>query len=385
MLCRLCSFGALEHSRMKKIVRSFLVSALAAVCISWGTTGHFTVGQIAEKHLTPAAKNAVKDLLGNESLADVSTWADDVRGESEYKATGPWHYINLPSGLDSQAFVQKVLSMPGDNVYKAVLKCEQDLRSNGASRKEKTKALKFLVHLVGDLHQPMHVSHAEDKGGNTIQVQYKGKGSNLHSVWDSKLLDDQEMDYKALAEKLDKEPRPQVAPWKKNNMLTWLWESYQVSERLYNEVGTNNRKLKDDYYRNHIDISNKRLQLAGLRLASVLNSIFDNNYHAPAGSIPKEETPRAVKIEEAGKHIGEYATVCSKVYGHKDFEGLTLVNLGDRYPNSPMTVVLKGEAKASLTKLDGKNICVTGKIIDYKGKPEIVITDSKKIEFSKGQ
>ena len=85
--------------------------AIAIFLLSWGVTGHRTVGKIAEKHLTPAAKAAVQELLGSESLADVSTWADEVRGQAEYRQTGPWHYINLPLGLNYTEFQQRVEGM----------------------------------------------------------------------------------------------------------------------------------------------------------------------------------------------------------------------------------------------------------------------------------
>jgi hypothetical protein len=371
---------------MKRIGSTLLVIALAFICISWGTTGHFAIGLIAERHLTPQAKNAVRDLLGEETLPGISTWADDIKGQKAYKATGPWHYINLPVGLDSQAFVQRVVSMPGDNVYKAVLRAEKELRSPGTTRKEKAEALKFLVHLVGDLHQPMHVGRAEDKGGNLVQVQYKGKGSNLHTVWDSKLLEDEGLDYKVIAGKYDNISEKQVRQWQKDELLRWIWESYKISSQLYREIETGGRKLGNEYYKSHIDIANERMEKAGIRLAGMLNSIFSSSYRMPAkGDVVKEEAARTVKVEEAAKHIGEYATVCSKVYGHKDLSGLTLVNLGDRYPNQLMTVVLKGDAKSASAELDGRKICVTGMIIDYKGKPEIIVTDPKKLVLSSGR
>ena len=369
---------------MRRIHLSVACFFLALACISWGTTGHFSVGLIAERHLTPKAKNAIQDLLGTESLSGISSWADDVRGESDYKHTGPWHYINLPLGLSSVSFEQKVTTMSEDNVYKAVLHCERDLRSSTTSRKEKTEALKFLTHFIGDLHQPMHVSRAEDKGGNTIVVNYKGESSNLHAVWDSKLIEDQGLSYKEIADKFDTASAPQILHWQSDSLIQWLWESYTISSRLYKEVeDMKSPDLKKAYYKEHISTVDLRLEMAGIRLAGILNSIFDDSYHPPAkGDVVKEEVPKPVKIEEAGNHIGEYATVCAKVYGHKDLDGLTLVNLGAAFPNSPMTVVLKGAALATYKKLDGREICVTGKIIDYKGKPEIIVTDPKKLQLS---
>ena len=372
---------------MRKSHLYILGLCLSLLCISWGTVGHFSVALIAEKHLTTKAQTAVKDLLGNETMSEASTWADDVRGEQEYKSTGPRHYINLPLGLNYETFGQKVRSMSEDNVYKAVLKCEQDLKSASTSRTQKTEALKFLIHFIGDLHQPMHVSRAEDKGGNTILVKYKGDATNLHTVWDSKLIDNQELNYKEIAAQFDTASTQQIAHWQNDSLIQWLWESYQISSALYSEIdGTEGHNLKKAYYKRHIGIVDQRLEMAGVRLAGILNEVFNDNYQPPAkGTTTTEEVAKQVKIEDAGKHIGEYATICSKIYGHKDMGEMTLVNLGNSYPNHLLTVVLKGEALATFKKIDGKEVCVTGKIIDYKGKPEIIVTNPKKFEFSEGK
>ena len=155
----------------------FLVLAVTALfLISWGVAGHRAIGKIAEKHLSPNAKAAVQALLGGESLADVSTWADEVRNQPEYQQTGSWHFINLPIGLSYAAFKQQVESMTGDNVYNVLLRQEQLLRDKTTPREKRVEALKFIVHFVGDLHQPMHVSRVEDKGGIPSSSIMRGRG-----------------------------------------------------------------------------------------------------------------------------------------------------------------------------------------------------------------
>lgn len=257
----------------------------AIVLISWGVTGHRTIGKIAENHLTPQAAAAVRELLGTATLADVSTWPDEVRSQPEYKHTAPWHYLNLSLGLSYAEFQQKVEHMTEENVYSAVLKQEQVLGSTESTREEKIEALKFIVHFVGDLHQPMHVSRAEDKGGNTIQLNYEGKGTNLHAVWDSKLLDHQGLDYNQLAEKYDHVSDKQVKEWQSDPLIRWVWESYQISTKLYTEVDAmSSRSIDDSYYQAQIEIIHQRLVMAGVRLAGVLNGIFRNGLAASAGA-----------------------------------------------------------------------------------------------------
>ncbi|GGB17807.1 hypothetical protein GCM10011511_47020 [Puia dinghuensis] len=347
---------------------------VAVGLLSWGVTGHRTVGKIAEKHLTPAARAAVQELLGSETLADVSTWADEVRGQAEYRHTSPWHYINLPLGLSYDEFRQQVEGMSGENVYSALRQLEREVADPATPREKKVEALKFIVHFVGDLHQPMHVSRAEDRGGNTIQLNYKGNGTNLHSVWDGNLIDGLGLSYEQLAERVDHATPEQMSQWQKDPLVKWMWESYTISSKLYAEVDAmKSRAVGDQYYQEHIGIVEQRLEQAGIRLAGVLNSLFANEAAVSAAG-----SSAAVRIDvaDAGAHVGENVVVSAKVYGYKAFEGLTLVNLGAAYPNQLLTVVLKGDVKDAYTGIEGKTVEATGKIILYKGKPEIVVTDA---------
>jgi hypothetical protein len=256
--------------------RCFLLVA-SIFLTSWGVTGHRTIGKIAESHLTPQAKAAVRELLDTETLAWASTWPDEVRSQPEYRHTAPWHFINLPLGLSYPDFQVKVKGMIQENVYSALQQQEQVLGSSTSSRQEKIEALKYIVHFVGDLHQPMHVSREEDKGGNTIQLNYEGHGTNLHSLWDSKLIEHEGLTYEQMAEKYDQASAAQLKQWQSDPLLQWIWESYQASSQLYAEVDAmHDRSLDDSYYQAHIGIVRDRIEKAGIRLAGVLNMIFRN-------------------------------------------------------------------------------------------------------------
>ena len=258
---------------MKKFFLLCLFVCIGFVLISWGTLGHHVVGEIAENHLTPEAKAGVKELLGHQTLADVSSWADDIRQDNP--ETGSWHFLNLPLGLSFADFAKQVQTMPTGNVYNSILRCIHDLKDNNLSQRKKVEALKFLVHFVGDAHQPMHVSRAEDKGGNTIMLTYNNEYTNLHSIWDSKLLEQDRSDYKTLATKYDKANQAQVAKWQNDPVIMWVWESYQISSILYAEVDNSQGKtLGKEYYERHIPVVENRLEKAGIRLAGVLNAIY---------------------------------------------------------------------------------------------------------------
>jgi hypothetical protein len=381
---------------MKKLY--ILFAFVFILFISWGVTGHRTVGKIAENHLTPKAMAGVKDLLGDATLADVSTWADEVRPKPEYKQTGPWHYINLPLGLSYAEFKSRVENMLEANVYSSIVKQLQLLMDTTVSREQKVEALKFLVHFVGDLHQPMHVSREEDKGGNTIQLNFDGQGTNLHAIWDSKLIDHSGMDYQQLAAKYDHPTAAQVRQWQGDPIIKWMWESYQITTQLYAEVDTmKNRSIGQAYYDEHWATVPQRLEEAGVRLAGLLNVVFKNGPVKMGPSVPGAGAganagagagadagvtagqPTKIDLKDVAKYTNQYVTVSGMVYGTRDMGSLVLVNLGAAYPNQQLTVVLRDDAKGLAGSLDGKTITVTGDIELYKDRPEIVVKDPGKV------
>ena len=160
------------------------------------------------------------------------------------------------------------------NVYKMVLVYEKQLKNPDASRSQKAVAIKFLVHFIGDLHQPMHVSNAADKGGNQIPVKFNGMNDNLHSLWDSGLIDRQGLGYKQMAIVYDTATPAQITKWQHDDVMIWLWESYQISTILYDEAAKN-PDIDDAYYNTHLPVLEKQIEKAGIRLAGVLNGIFD--------------------------------------------------------------------------------------------------------------
>ena len=260
---------------MKKYLFLALIVVCAAGLMSWGVVGHKAVAQIAENHLTPKAKEAVKNLLGFESMADISSWADDIRYDQRYKNTSGRHFVNLPSGLTFDQFSAAIKSEAGENAYKVLLQCVSELQNSSRSKYDKVIALKFLVHIVGDAHQPMHVSHAEDRGGNNINVSMgKTFAGNLHGLWDSGFIEREGLSYKKMAVTYDTATPEEIKKWQSDSPMIWLWESYQISSVLYEEAAAN-PDFDDDYYKDHLPIVQKRIEKGGIRLAGLLNMIFD--------------------------------------------------------------------------------------------------------------
>lgn len=265
---------AFKVDKMKtKYIFLGLAFVLSLSLISWGVTGHRSIAKIAENHLSPKAKVAVYQLLGSEDMPIVSTYADEIRYDNAYKYTGPWHYLNLPLGLNYDQFKASIKADTTANVYNALLKMKAQLINPKSSKADKVFALKMMIHFVGDLHQPMHVSREEDQGGNKIKLKFQGKETNLHSLWDSGLIEYNGFSFLEMATALDNVSDPKIKQWQSDPMVKWLFESYQISSQLYKEV-ENKPELDYTYYPQHAEIYKTRIQQAGIRLAGILNGVY---------------------------------------------------------------------------------------------------------------
>jgi hypothetical protein len=352
---------------MKKYSWHMLALGGVLVLASWGFKGHRAVATIAEKHLTPHTAEAARAYLDGQSLAEVSTWADEHRSSE----TAPWHFLNLPLGLDHAQFVAFVKASDA-NVYTAILKAEAQLKDPALSADQKKLALTYLIHLVGDAHQPMHISRKEDKGGNTIQLRFEDKGTNLHSLWDSKLIDHEGLSETDIVKNYDTATPAEVKQWQSDDPMEWIWESYQLSSGLYAEVKPG-QAIDEAYYQKYIPVVCKRIDQAGIRLAGELNRLLGN------ASLPEVAAAAPVDLKDISNYVGKKVTVTGKIYSLKDIGSMVLANMGAAYPHQLLTLALKGEAKP--LALEDKTVTVTGQVIDYKGKPEIIVTDPAQIKF----
>lgn len=356
--------------------------AAALGLISWGFKGHRAVASIAQQHLSANTAYTVSAYLKGEAMADVSTWAD----ENKNNTTAPWHFLNLPLGLNHEQFVKAVSELGNDNVYTAILKTEAILKEGNLGIDQKNEALKYLIHLVGDAHQPMHISRKEDKGGNTIQLRFEDKGTNLHSLWDSKLIDHEGLSEAQIAKQYDTATPEEIRKWQADSPMEWIWESYQISSKLYGELKPG-QTIDEEYYKKNIGTVRQRVDQAGIRLAGELNRILKDQrvkvaqvtLTPPPPQIQQNSKPANVELADIQNAIGKEVTVTGKVFGSRDIGSMVLVNLGAAYPNQQLTVALKGAAKSLGAGLETKTITVTGKVIDYKGKPEIILTETAQI------
>lgn len=248
----------------------FFMKSSSDEAFFWGKNGHRATGKIAEKHLTRKAKRSIDKILKGQSLAFVSTYADEIKSDKKYNKYYSWHYINMD--LD-QTYEQAEKNPKGDLVT-GINTCIKILNDKNSSDDEKNFHLKMLVHFMGDLHQPMHIGRKEDKGGNSIQVEWFGKGSNLHRVWDTNMIDDWEMSYIELADNADDLSKIQIETIEKGTLIDWVNEVHVVTNEVYNSV-EKGENLRYKYSYNHFGTVRTQLQKGGIRLAKVLNDIFD--------------------------------------------------------------------------------------------------------------
>jgi hypothetical protein len=259
-----------------KLAKTLLMTAMLAassysqMAHAWGQTGHRVTGQIAQLYLTPYARAAISLILENETLAEISTYADENRSNPDpfwQEVAGPFHYVTVPKG---KTYSDVGAPEKGDS-YTAIQMYTQALKNPLSSKNEKQLALKMLVHIIGDLHQPLHAGDGTDRGGNDRKVEFFWEDSNLHRVWDSGLIDRKQLSftewYEFLAPKISAQ---QAKQWHTTDPLVYIQESAEIRDTIY----PNSDKLSWQYLFDHTPVMEQRLQQAGVRIAAHLNEIY---------------------------------------------------------------------------------------------------------------
>ncbi len=249
---------------------TLLFSSLDAA--AWGSKSHDIICQIATNHLTPKAKKAVDRLLGGYTMVYYSTWMDNVRFDPQFNDTDMWHYANVNDGETYETMPKN----PGGDVYVALNLIVSKLKSGeyAANKEREATFLKFLIHLVGDLHCPMHVGHLDDAGGNKFPIRWFRTETNLHAMWDDLLIDNiRKWSYTEWVANIDRVDAAQQATIAAGTILDWLNESVEVCATVYEDTGIN---AYFDYYNIGGFYDRLELQLlrAGYRLARLINEIY---------------------------------------------------------------------------------------------------------------
>lgn len=262
---------------MKKL-RFYLMASCAAVAMSafgWGQKGHDTVAYIAECNLTPTAKAAVEEILNGKSLVYYANWADNACHTEPYAYTKTWHYKNI----DENKTYETAPNIKTGNIVTALNEQIAILKNPDATQDQKWLALVLTTHFLGDIHQPMHMGRETDRGGNYHKIKYFNSGTNLHSTWDSKLVESaHKWSYTEWQQNIDR-----ASDAEKEAILlggtpdSWGKETYEICKKVYEATpeGTN---VNYDYIAEWTPTIEQQFLRGGLRLADVLNGVFDPTY-----------------------------------------------------------------------------------------------------------
>lgn len=255
--------------------RKFAFAAAAAACLlpspafAWGKTGHRVTAAIADTHLSGLARAHVRGIIGVESLAEASNWPDEMRSAPHpfwQTTSSPWHYVTV-GGIEYDR------APPEGDALGALHFFARLVRDPETSAEHRALALRFIVHIIGDLHQPLHNGRPGDRGGNDVKVKWFGRDTNLHAVWDSALVDETKYSFTEYTERLNRHTKSEdVIAWWNPEPRDWIRESVQIRERIYPAPGETELGYK--YIYDHTPTMELRLKQAGIRIAAYLNRMF---------------------------------------------------------------------------------------------------------------
>ncbi len=276
------------NHRNKITVLFFFSILLPSLSLAWGSTGHRAVGLIAENHLTLKARKAIKKITGDESLAQMSTWPDYIKSNPKHDFRKPWHYINIKDG---GTYTKTATNSRGDVVI-SINEQIKTLKNKKSTKNQKAIALKFLVHLIGDIHQPLHVGRSKDRGGNSLKILFFKAETNLHRLWDENMIDHSKLSFTELTRFVDR-PSQFHKKWLNTNAEDWANEAVRLRGIVYNftesyikpysqEHLTMTPKLFNGkvpkvswrYITRNWPVIKKQIHKAGRRLANTLNQIY---------------------------------------------------------------------------------------------------------------
>ena len=242
--------------------------------MAWGLTGHRVVAEVADQNISNKTKREISKIIGKQRLAYWANWPDFIKSDDTWKHADSYHYVNIPGDLNRQEFDVALDATSEDNMYKKGLFLINELKNNkNLTLEQKQHYLYFLIHIIGDAHQPLHVGRPDDLGGNKIKVEWFRDKVNIHTVWDSKLVDYENYSYTEYSNLLNIKTKKERKAMQEGTFKDWIYGSYIIANKIYSNV-----KMDDKLgYRYHFDnkyIVEDQMLKGGLRLAQVLNDIY---------------------------------------------------------------------------------------------------------------
>ena len=273
MWIRSCLFVALKKIKQMKSARVIILIVTLLIgkvenSFAWGKTGHGLVAEIAFQILDDSTQKIVKQYLGNITIEEAANWMDEQRGNSYYTFMRTWHYVDIDK-------VEKYVPSTERNALSVLNSAIIELRNakeTGMSKKDIKNRILLIFHLVGDLHQPLHTGYTIDKGGNTIMVSSPFVSGNLHSIWDTQILEYKRINLDTCMNLYNSMSGDEIAEIKKINVLKWMYQSRSNLESVYS---FENNFLDKNYIDKNTIIIKKQLVIAGIRLASIFQEVFN--------------------------------------------------------------------------------------------------------------
>ena len=256
---------------MKRLIIFAIAVCTTLTSFGWGQKGHDVVAYIAECNLSPKACQRVVKVLDGHSLVYYANWLDNASYSDQYRYTKTWHYANVDEGYTYDTMTK---NEKGD-VVTAIEGIIAELKSGKLSAEQENIRVRMLIHLVGDIHAPMHAGRLSDRGGNNVMVKFFDKEVKLHSLWDTPLVEAaHKWSYTEWERQLNHLcPAERKAEMEKGTPKDWLIESHAIATEIY-KVSPEKSKLSYDYIAYYTPVIEKRLLAGGLRLAKILNELY---------------------------------------------------------------------------------------------------------------
>jgi hypothetical protein len=254
---------------MKIALIILILSQSVLASNDWGQNGHRSVGKTAEHYLKSKVKSKIDRILNGQSLADASTYADEIKSDDDYDKYKPWHYANIPF---DKTYVEIERNSEGDIVF-GIQECMKKLKADTLDEDEERFYLKMLIHLVGDMHQPLHFGLKSDRGANDFKVKWFNQPTNMHRVWDTQMIESYNMSYSELSDNLPKLNREVVKNIKSGSLLDWVEENRELTRAVYNSASAD-ENLSYRYMNEWFYVLKMQINKAGIRLAALLNNIY---------------------------------------------------------------------------------------------------------------
>lgn len=259
---------------MKKLILTVIAAASVLAASAWSQKGHDVTAYIAEKHLTPRTLAAVDSILDGKSMVYWANWLDNASHQLEMAYTKTWHYKNIDEGM---AYTDAPLNSKGDVV--TAINGQIDVLADPATTPQQAAlAMKILVHCMGDLHQPMHLGHLSDLGGNKTKMKFFDTPTNLHSIWDSRLVESaHKWSYTEWQQQIDRATPAEQALIIEGTPDSWAAETFDIATRCYKYFRPGQKVMYNEIAR-WTSVIEQQFLRGGLRLAHILNTIYDPDY-----------------------------------------------------------------------------------------------------------